>query len=433
MIIRDIETTVKNARARISAKVSWENCSYSDREIYFETDASFVDSLSPDPNAFLLAGIIPAMRFGERRILVEGHLCPQLRDGLDIAVRQLRKWYGGNRDQISIEAIDGFEPSSLPSNRRTACCMSGGVDSLATFRRNRLNFPLDHPGAVKDLLFIHGFDLGANVKYSSNFERYSSACKMLSEFADEQNAQLLPIYTNIRVLEEDAPGTFYTDLFVLQSFAACLAACAHAFSNRLTSLLIPSSHDVMDLQPLGSHPLLDPNYSSASLAILHDGLAYSRIDKMHLLKEWAEGLRVLRVCADPLRTDLKMNCGFCEKCIRAKISLLALGILDQCPTFEENDVTADDIDLLWISAPKPGSSAFGYMSYGSHHFWEMMLEPVRVIGRSDLVGAIERKITEYRRFLAGSSWTGRIKFYDQQLLGGTIRKTIRGLRGRANR
>jgi hypothetical protein len=166
--------------------------------------------------------------------------------------------------------------------------MSGGVDSLATFRRNRINMPLDHPASVKDMLFIHGFDLGGSTRHPDNADGYASALEMLSDFANSQAAELIPIYTNIRFLEEDAPGTYYTSLLVKQSFAACLASCAHAFSARLTSLLIPSSHELMDLEPLGSHPLLDPNYSSASLGVLHDGLAYSRMDKMLLLKDWRQ-------------------------------------------------------------------------------------------------------------------------------------------------
>jgi hypothetical protein len=111
MIIRNLENTTGTKRARISATVEWENCHYQDREVFFETDACFADSLSPDPNAFLLAAIIPAMHFGERRIMVEGQLCPQLRDGLDIVVRQLRKWYGGEGDYIRVEASEGFNPT----------------------------------------------------------------------------------------------------------------------------------------------------------------------------------------------------------------------------------------------------------------------------------------------------------------------------------
>ena len=268
------------------------------------------------------------------------------------------------------------------------------------------------------------------MRHPDNPDSFASAREMLSDFALQQAAQLIPIYTNIRFLEEDAPGTYYTNLLVMQSFAACLASCAHAFSTRLTSLLIPSSHELMDLEPLGSHPLLDPNYSSASLNVLHDGLAYSRMDKMLLLKDWPESLAVLRVCADPLRSNDKINCGKCEKCLRTKISLLVMGILDRCPTFEDKDVTADDIDHLWTTAPKPEASAYGYLSYGSNHFWGMMVEPVKAMNRTDLAEAIEAKIAEYNLLENRGRYTRRIKYYDQKLLGGVLTKINRVLRGK---
>lgn len=429
MIIGNFSKATADGRVRVSAVVEWEDCDYGDREIFFETDVSLEDSLTLNPNAFLLAGIAPAMWFGESRVRVEGPVCPVLRDGLDVAVRIMRKWYGGSGDFIAVEAGDGFKPSLVPASARTASCMSGGIDSLATFRRNRLNLPLDHPGAVKDLLFIHGFDLGGTMKHPQNYERFDAACKTLSKFAEAHDAVLLPVFSNMRVLEEDTPGIYETELSVMQSHAPSIAACAHAFSDRLTKLLIPSTHEVMDLHPLGSHPLLDPNFSSASLSILHDGVAYSRMDKMRLLSEWPECLRVLRVCSDALRTDEKTNCGKCEKCLRTKISLLVLGVLDQCPTFEDKDVTASDIDLLWIAEPEPGASPLGYFSYGSNHFWGSMLEPVRAMGRDDLVAAIERKLSDLERHRAGNSWKYRIKQFDQQSLGGNVRKAYRKLRG----
>jgi hypothetical protein len=107
-----------------------------------------------------------------------------------------------------------------------------------------------------------------------------------------------------------------------------------------------------------------------------------------------------------------------------------MGILEQCPTFEERDVTADDIDRLWITTPKPESSPYGYFSYGSNHFWEMMLEPVKSMNRTDLVDAIERKITEYNQLENRGRYTRRIKYYDQKLLGGALTRVNRVLRGK---
>ncbi len=75
MRIANLTSTVENGRARVSATVTWEDCSWRERELYFAMDVRFADSLTQTPNAFLLAAIIPAMRFGERRIQVEVRFC----------------------------------------------------------------------------------------------------------------------------------------------------------------------------------------------------------------------------------------------------------------------------------------------------------------------------------------------------------------------
>ena len=102
----------------------------------------FADDLALDPNAFLSAALIPAMYYGEKWFLVEGKLCPLLRDWLIAVMQQLRVWYG--EVPVEIEATEGFGPSPIPEQARTASCMSGGVDSLASFRNTRLSMPLGH-------------------------------------------------------------------------------------------------------------------------------------------------------------------------------------------------------------------------------------------------------------------------------------------------
>ena len=114
---------------------------------------------------------------------------------------------------------------------------------------------------------------------------------------------------NARILVEDGSDNFFTPLFVTESFASCLAACAHLFSTRANSLLIPSSHYVMDLEPIGSHPMLDPNYSSGSLQEHNDALGFSRMDKMRMLCENNDDLVVIRVCSEFLGDDVDTNTG----------------------------------------------------------------------------------------------------------------------------
>ena len=71
MRVHTYEQKTSDGTARVQATVTWEDCDRPEREIFIETDAAYSSDLSCNPNAFMLAAIIPAMRHGERRILVD--------------------------------------------------------------------------------------------------------------------------------------------------------------------------------------------------------------------------------------------------------------------------------------------------------------------------------------------------------------------------
>ena len=88
------------------------------------------------------------------------------------------------------------------------------------------------------------------------------------------------------------------DFFSRESHGACLSTIAHAFARLVSRLLIPSSYAVEELFPWGSHPALDPNYSSADLAVERDALRLNRLEKVGLIAPWSTGLNTLRSCWD---------------------------------------------------------------------------------------------------------------------------------------
>jgi hypothetical protein len=108
------QQTLEN-RARVSATVIWEDRDRPNQEIFFETTTEHTDSLWCNPNAFLIATAIPAMRFGEQRVAIDGEICPELKDGLETAMSWLCHWHGGDRKVVSIEA----KIQSHPHNRAT--------------------------------------------------------------------------------------------------------------------------------------------------------------------------------------------------------------------------------------------------------------------------------------------------------------------------
>jgi hypothetical protein len=108
MRIENLRKETMGDRSRVCARIVWEKAALPERELFFETTASYADDLTLDPNAFLLACILPAMANGEKRILVDGPLCPELASNLMVATGWGRKWYGPPRRPVAIRSTSGM-------------------------------------------------------------------------------------------------------------------------------------------------------------------------------------------------------------------------------------------------------------------------------------------------------------------------------------
>ena len=78
--------------------------------------------------------------------------------------------------------------------------------------------------------------------------------------------------------------------------------------------------------------------------------------------------------------------------------------------------------------PAPSPRANGPTDY----FWGRLAGPLRAAGREEVAAAIERKIREtirHRRRVEGLDWTGAIRRFDRNVLGGRIKKTYRKVFG----
>lgn len=401
MKIQELHSETRKDVARIAAAVIWEDCDRPAREIYFETDARFASDLVCNPHSFLLAAILPAMRHGEARIAIDEEICPELRNGLMTVMGWLRQWYGPPRNPVRIESRVQARP---PANsiQRAGSFLSGGIDSLATLRSNRLDFPLAHPLAIKDCFIVHGFDIGGYEGPENEIEHFELAAAALAAVAQDAEITLIPVHTNIKHLDDDV------DFWEYEFHGAALAAIAHAFSRRLDVVSIAGADNIPNLSPNGTHPLLDPNYSSANLRMRHDGVRFSRLDKVKLVSEWAPALQNVRVCTS--NVSGKLNCGECEKCVRTMLALVAIGKLDQTNAFPFKDLSRASLNhivLKDVTAP----------------YYRELIAPLTDIGRLDLVEAIEAKVEHFDRYLAWKEerdWKGNIKRFDRRYLGGNV-------------
>jgi hypothetical protein len=383
----------------VRAAVVWEDCDRPAQEIYFGVPLEFGEYLSCNAHAFILGSFLPAAYAGERRIAMNQAICPCLKEGLITALGQFREWDDPPARMPRIEAEGPSIPVLPDKGRGAGCLLSGGIDSLAMLRVNRLMYPASHPNYIEHCIVVYGFDMGTGETRTSHIEAFTRTVDSLSEVTQDAKAKLIPVYTNVKSLNDDL------DFWMFQFHGAVLAAVAHALAPIVRSACIAGTFDTKHLTPGGSHPLIDPNYTSADLRIEHVGLRYSRFAKTQMVAEWEAGLNNIRVCTQ-IFSALKasshaMNCGKCEKCIRTMTALAAIGKLSDCRAFPANDVSKELLGGVVIQRPYQRAC------------YEELIEPLQAQGRDDLAQAIRKLLLKYRmkRMLKG---------IDRRLCGGKL-------------
>lgn len=395
MRIENIRTENNSGRTRIAATVTWEDCNRPPYDIYFETEDKFSESLTLDPHAFLVGCSIPAMHYGEQRVFIDAEICPELHRGLSTAMTWVRHWfYNPGHSPVRIEARISSGADDLHSPRRAGFFFSGGIDSFATLLANRRSFPREHPWSLRDGLVVCGLE-------QDDPEHFAYLLDILSPAADATGITLIPVYTNLYLpyRPEDAANHFRFWAHEFQ--AAALAAVAHAFSRRLAVASIPSSDNIptdallnrKHVYPYGTHPVLDPNYSSAGLRILHDGITLSRLDKTRMVAECDAALQNLRVCNKYRHyRPGALNCCRCEKCLRTMLALEIVGALQKTRAFPVKDIRG----------------ALQLRKHLNPYFYLEMLPHLKEIGLGDIVSVMEKKIARYRRQRLLQYWRNKM-------------------------
>jgi hypothetical protein len=367
-VVRDSEFVTAQAR------VFFEDCGRPEQTVYIKTPVLFAEGFGANPDAFLVGCLLPALHLGEQRIFMDQAICPFLKEGIGVAMNILSHWTGSKPDgrqyfPIKIEAKTR-EDMSVLSPPRSGMVMSGGMDSLAALRLNRLHYHKTHPGYVRDSFFLHGFDIGGVVERGSKYHVFDRAMAAISKITRDAGTQLIPVYTNIRHLCDER------ELWLDSFFGAVLAAMAHTFSTRINLMFIGSSYDIPNLHPCGSHPLLDPEYSSFGVRLRHRDYEMSRLEKIKIVSDWDAAFQNFRVCL--ANVPDRLNCGRCEKCIRTMTELTALGLLHKTRAFVEDEVRPADIEQFDITIRvRPP-------------FYRPMIPLLRQQGRDDLADTIDR-------------------------------------------
>jgi hypothetical protein len=230
-------------------------------------------------------------------------------------IQDIYKSWEPNFNQVEIEFVNSSSSEQTVKTGRIGCFFTGGVDSFYTFLKNK--------DEITDLIFVHGYDLGLE-----NTLLRGRVSQKIKDVAEKFGKNLIQIETNYRG---------FIDLYVpwgAFGHGVALMTIGHLLTDALDKIYVPSSYTYAELFPWGSHPILDPLWSSGNLQFVHHGCEATRINKVDYISNEDIALKSLRVCWE--NPNSEYNCGRCEKCLRTMINLRACNKLDECTTFSSD-------------------------------------------------------------------------------------------------
>jgi hypothetical protein len=250
------------------------------------------------PEAFLGPALFEAMVRGvPLRVADDMPVSTQLLQSLPEVQSILNCW---NSD-LHIVPVEAQGTRDYPATGSVACCFSGGVDSSYTYACNR--------DAITHLLLVEGFAAGRG-----EADDWQANIEARQQFADAENKTLVAVSSNVtRFLGARR-------LSILLTFGGILCGLAAGLGFR--QLLVPASHTYRNLIPAGSHPLVDPLWSTEKTTIIHHGANATRNEKTAFVARHQYLLDQLQVCW----FAGGKNCGTCGKCTRTALTLHLLKV-----------------------------------------------------------------------------------------------------------
>ncbi len=363
--IRRSDTALTN---RVECAIRPETGASDLAQIFASTEAPH--SLEADPNGFLLGAFLPAWTAGERRIRVEGAICPLLAANLTIAASVFRTWFTDLPAPPSIEADFEYRPPGT----RTAAFLSGGVDSLAMVRSLTSLRPPGHPDRPSAAVVVDYQHVGGLSREETD-ARFTRSVATSREVCAGMGLGVIPVRSNFCLLNGNMR------FWMHRYHGAFLASMAHFLGREFRLFSIASSRPATNLAPWGSHAQLDPFYSSQHVRISHEGVELSRLQKVEVLRDWPAALDRMYVCTS--NTSNGVNCGICEKCVRTRLHLLVAGSLKAAGAFAAGDVSEGEVRAVRIR------SDYACVAY------EEALPHLRRLGRDDLAAAAEVVVGHY--------------------------------------
>jgi hypothetical protein len=307
------------------------------------------EAMADGAESLLATVLLPAMRLGAT-LRSTAPVSPELVANTARIQALLHGW------DPSMRRVDVHAPT-----RRSLTARSTGAGAFFSCGVDSFHTALRHRDALTGLIFVHGFDIDLQAR-----RRRAAAAQNARAAAAELGLVLVEVETDARPFAR--PYLLWN-----QYHGAVLASVALLLTPLFGTVHLPGSLSYDTHFPHGSHPLLDPLWSTEQMELRYDGFDANRWEKIKAVARSEVALGRLRVCSRDERGE--NNCGRCEKCLRTMVPLHLLGLLADARRFPRSL----DLELVARAASRGG---------GSRAFWEQNLAVAEQTGDGALVRTI---------------------------------------------
>ena len=321
MIIKNISLNSNNTRTILSADFAFRGEKF--RQIFFRVENKYKNFIFYDASPFLASFILPCMKRREN-ITIEGTVSDKILTTLPKIMDVVERWNVGFK-KISVKVAHIAKDRTHP--KATGSFFTGGVDSFYTYLKNKKD--------ITHFILIHGCDI--QLKNTSFFSEIENT---INKIVRKEKLNLIIVESNYREIIEPVLEWEW-------NLGNALGAVGLLLRNRIKNIYIPGGMRWDQLCPYGTHPDLDPLWSTDKLTIIHDGCEYSRLEKIrNSISRSSLALKYLRVCCHTLKGQY--NCNHCFKCIQTKIELLCANALHKARTFDRT-ITPSLVNKLYYN------------------------------------------------------------------------------------
>ncbi len=332
-------------------RVIWEAAGRSSDEVTWSVLAGDANLVYENAESMLLAVLAPAMLNGEANIFLPTEVDGLLVDSLRTAMFFIRYWYPQpfpeNVSFPRLQFADSAVANDVFRTKKIGMFFSGGVDSFYTLQRNIEQYPPGHPDRVSYCIFVHGFDLGWSNEKGDGDALFNEMVRRMRDFCQSHDIRFIPVWSNVRALQPEA------ELWGQVIHLGAMSSVAHMFSGTMRAVLLASGGEPLNgrllPEPYGGHPMLVQYLSSRAMMLVPQWPEISRTERVGRILDIAGIENLLHVCFRYwLVNEEVLNCGVCEKCVRTKLNILAVGRSIPAGMFQNPELGPELVNSLYI-------------------------------------------------------------------------------------